>query len=378
MSWTHTGHAQRIHFGAGVLDRVGGACRELRIGRVLLVTTEGRRSSEPGRQLVRVLEAAVESVTVFAGVHSHVPVAVVDEAAAAARAAGVDGIVSFGGGSCADVGKAVCHAAELAAAGTRGAGAAGPTYADWPALPHVSVPTTYSGAELTPFYGTTGAGGRKRGSSGPTLAPRAAVYDPVVTLGMPARVSAETGMNALAHGVECAYSPTRSPEAEVVALACIERVAAALPVVVDVSGDLEARTAMLVGAVLGGRCLQNAGMGVHHGLSQLLGGRTGLPHGLVNALILPHAMAFNAAAAGDVARRIGAALGDPADPAAALDRLRERVGLPATLGECGVTAADVDAVALLSPENGNVAANVRPVSVEDARSILTAALRGCE
>lgn len=376
MNWAHTGYAQRVHFGAGVADRVGEVCRELGIDRVLVVTTEGRRSSDAGQRLVQVLDAAVESVVVFAGVRSHVPVAAVDDAAAAARASGADGIVSFGGGSCADLGKAVCHAAERAAAAERGVGAAGPTYADRPALPHVSVPTTYSGAELTPFYGTTGADGHKRGSGGPMLAPRAAVYDPVVTLATPARVSAETGMNALAHGVECAYSPTRSPEAEAVALACIERVAAALPAVVDDPGDLEARTAMLVGAVLGGRCLQNAGMGVHHGLSQILGGRTGLPHGLVNALILPHAMAFNEAAAADAARRIGAALGDPAGPAGALDRLRARVGLPATLAECGVTAADVEAVALLSPENGNVAANVRPVSVDDARAILTAAVTG--
>ncbi|MGQ0520785.1 MAG: iron-containing alcohol dehydrogenase family protein, partial [Actinomycetota bacterium] len=206
------------------------------------------------------------------------------------------------------------------------------------------------------------------------LAPRAAVYDPVVTLDTPVRVSAETGMNALAHGVECAYSPSRTPEAEAVALACIERISSALPSVVDTPSDLGARTAMLEGAVLGGRCLQNAGMGVHHGLSQLMGGRTGLPHGLVNAVVLPHAMRFNAGAVGSAARRIGDALGDRDDPAGALDRLRARLGLPARLAECGVTAEDVEAVALLSPGNRNVAANARPVSVDDARAILGAAL----
>lgn len=401
MSWTHTGYAQRIHFGAGALDRVGDVCRELGMGRILVVTTEGRRSSEAGQRLVDLLGATVETVSVFAGVRPHVPAAAVEAAVAQAAAEHVDGVVSFGGGSCADLGKAVCDAASLraqaggpagvghgggsggpggeAAAWPRGTGRSsdgGGSYADRPTLAHVAVPTTYSGAELTPFYGMTDAGGRKRGAGGPTLAPRAAVYDPVVTLGTPARVSAETGMNALAHGVECAYSPSRTPEAEALALACIERVAAALPAVVDDPADLDARTAMLAGAVLGGRCLQNAGMGVHHGLSQLLGGRTGLPHGLVNALVLPHAMAFNADAVGPAARRIGAALGDPDDPAGALARLRDRVGLPATLAECGVTAADVDEVARLSPENGNVAANARPVSIDDARSILTAARTG--
>src|SRR5207244_4266197 len=113
---------------------------------------------------------------------------------------------------------------------------------------------------------------------------------------------------ALAHGVECAYSPTRTPEAEAVALAAVARIAAALPRVVDSPDDLDARTAMLEGAVLGGRCLQNASMGVHHGLAQLIGGRTGMPHGLANAIVLEHAMRFNADAVPDELRRIGAAL----------------------------------------------------------------------
>ena len=367
-SWTHTGYAQRIHFGAGSVERVGEVCRELGITRVLLVTTQGRRASEWGERLIGLLGAALDEVAVFDGVRPHVPADAVQAAASLARETAVDGVVSFGGGSCADLGKAVCHDAERRA-GPDGSA----TYAGRPALPHVSVPTTYSGAELTPFYGMTD-GGRKRGSGSPLLAPRAAVYDPLLTIGIPARVSAETGMNAVAHGVECAYSPRRTPEAEAVALACIERAAASLPAVVDDPDDLDARTAMLAAAALGGRCLQNAGMGVHHGLSQLLGGRTGLPHGLMNAIVLPHAIAFNAGAIGSAARQIGTALGDPDDPAGAAARLRQRIGLPATLGECGVTADDIEAVARQSPENGNVAANVRPVSVDDARAILAAAL----
>src|SRR4029077_19342704 len=96
-----------------------------------------------------------------------------------------------------------------------------------------------------------------------------------------------------AHGIESAYSPNRTPEAEAIALACVRAIAAALPAVVDDPFDIDARTRMLQGAMLGGRCLQNASMGVHHGLAQLLGGRTGIPHGLANAVILPHAVRFN-------------------------------------------------------------------------------------
>lgn len=371
MTWTHTGLAQRIHFGAGALDLAGTICDELGLRRLLVVTTEGRRASVVGERLVDVLGSRVASV--FAGVRSHVPSTAVAAAVAQAADDRVDGVVSFGGGSCADLGKAVCWAAEQEAAGSPKAR----TYAETPVRAHVAIPTTYSGAELTPFFGMTDESARRKtGAGSPTLAPRAAVYDPVVTLDTPVRVSAETGMNALAHGVECAYSPSRTPEAEAVALACIERISSALPAVVDDPSDLGARTAMLEGAVLGGRCLQNAGMGVHHGLSQLVGGRTGLPHGLVNAIVLPHAMRFNDVAVGDAARRIGDALGDRDDPAGALDRLRARLGLPATLAECGVTTDDIEAVALQSSGNRNVTANARPVRVDDARAILQAALHG--
>ena len=131
---------------------------------------------------------------------------------------------------------------------------------------------------------------------------------------------------------------------------------------------------MLAGAVLGGRCLQNATMGVHHGLSQLVGGRTGIPHGLANAVILPHAMRFNADAVPDALRR------DRRGPRRARrpDRRGRRRWSSASacrrgLSDCGVTDDDLDAVARLAAGNHNVAANPRPVTEADAWAILEAA-----
>ena len=194
---------------------------------------------------------------------------------------------------------------------------------------------------------------------------------PVTTT--PARVSAETGMNCLAHGVEVAYSPARTPEAEAIALACVAAAASALPRVVADPRDREARAGMLAAAALGGRALQNGTTGVHHGLSQLVGGRTGMPHGLANAILLPHAMRFNQPAVAEELRRVGAALGDPDDPPGAAARLVERLGLPTRLGACGVGEEDLDAVARLAGDSPGVRANPRPVSEEDARAILEAA-----
>jgi alcohol dehydrogenase class IV len=365
-SWTHTGYAQKIVFGTDAVDQVAAVVKEVGARRVLLVTTEGRRASEVGERIVKRLGRAL--AVVFDGVRSHVPTSAVEAAVLMANEAGVDGVVSFGGGSCADLGKAVCFFTE------QQSGMAGVSFADRPVLAHVAIPTTYSGAELTPFFGMTDESMRqKRGAGGPTIAPMAAIYDPVATLDVPARVAAETGMNALAHGVECAYSPQRTPESEAVALACVERVATALPAVVASPGDLPARAAMLEGAVLGGRCLQNASMGVHHGLAQLIGGRTGIPHGLANAVLLAHALRFNQPAVERQAALIGLALGDEGDPAGAVDRLRAALGLPGRLSECGVTEADADAVARMSQENRNVQVNPRPVTEADARAILAAA-----
>jgi maleylacetate reductase len=364
--WVHTGYAQRIHFAPGAVARVADVVKEVGGRRVLLVTTEGRLASEGGQQIVRKLGRSLAST--FAGVTSHVPTTAVQAAVQQARMDGVDMVVSFGGGSCADLGKAVCFFTE------QEAGTPGTTYVDRPVLPHVSIPTTYSGAELTGFFGMTDeAMKRKTGAGGPTITPIAAIYDPELTLDTPVDVSAETGMNALAHGVECTYSPARTPESEAIALACIRRVAGALPLVIDDPTSLAARTAMLEGAVLGGRCLQNATMGVHHGLSQLLGGRTGIPHGLANAIVLAHALRFNADAVPDAIARIGLALGDEFDAAGAVDKLRERIGLAGRLSECGVTDEDIDAVVRQVGGNPNIARNPKPVTEDDARAILEAA-----
>ena len=364
--WSHTSYTQKIHFGTGVIDDVGKILRDLGLRRVLLVTTAGRSSSTAGERLERSIGRAMESK--FTDVRSHVPTTVVQKALRQAHRDGIDGVVSFGGGSCADLGKAVCFFLE------QESGAPGSSYSDHPTIPHVAVPTTYSGAELTGFFGMTDEAARsKTGAGGPTIVPIAAVYDPDVTRSTPARVSAETGMNCLAHGVEAAWSPYRTPEAEAVALSCVERTVDALPRVVDDPDDLGARSDMLIAAVLGGRCLHNASAGVHHGLSQLLGGRTGIPHGLANALVLPHAIAFNASEVPAEVRRIGRALGDEDDAAGAAARFRDRLGLPPGLSDVGVTDDDIQAVARLSQSNVSVQRNPRPVSEADALAILEAA-----
>src|SRR4051812_14579476 len=191
MTWTHTGFAQQIRFGSGAVDDVSGIVRDAGGRRILLVTTEGRLSSPDGDRLTKGLGRELAST--FAGVKSHVPAPAVQAAVQQARRDGVDAVVSFGGGSCADLAKAVCYFTE------QEAGTPGATWLDRPALPHIAIPTTYSGAELTPFFGMTDpATKRKSGGGGPTIAPGAAVYDPPLTLFAPAPGGAGGGGEARA------------------------------------------------------------------------------------------------------------------------------------------------------------------------------------
>ncbi|MDP1794378.1 MAG: iron-containing alcohol dehydrogenase, partial [Acidimicrobiales bacterium] len=277
-------------------------------------------------------------------------------------------VVSCGGGSCADTGKAIAFFAEQAE------GVPGTSHVDRPIMPHLAIPTTYSGAEVTPFFGMTDpATKQKTGAGGPTTAPVAVIYDPRATLDMAPDTSGETAMNALAHAVEVVYSPRCTPEAEAIALAAITRIAHAAPLVVDDGDDLEARTALLSGAALAGRSLQNASMGIHHGLAQMIGGRSGIPHGRANAVLLSKVVAFNELAAPEAVGKIGVALGDPGDAAGAIDRLRERLGLPSGLAQAGVSDDDIAAVAAAASQNGNVRNNVRQATPDEIQALLESA-----
>jgi maleylacetate reductase len=364
--WTHTALAQQIVFGPGTLEHLRALVKVTGARQALLVTTAGRLASAEGAQVESILGRSLAST--FTEVAPHVPVPVVRHAVVQARRDGIDLVISFGGGSCADLAKAVCFFLE------QEAGMAGASHLDRPLVPHISIPTTYSGAEVTPFFGMTDpATGQKQGAGGATSAPVSVIYDPRLTLSMPPRVAAETGMNALAHCVEAVWSSHRSPEAEAIALAGVGLISGALPAVVGAPEDLEARTVMLEGACLAGRSLLNAGMGLHHGLAQIVGGRSGISHGLANAVLLTHTIGYNAAAVPAAVERVGAALGVEGDTAGAVDRLRAALGLPATLSEAGVEEADLAVMARLTQSNANVARNPRPVSEGDALGILQAA-----
>jgi maleylacetate reductase len=261
----------------------------------------------------------------------------------AQEAEGTDGLLAVGGGSAIDLAKAVSAATGL---------------------PLVSIPTTYSGAEWTAFFGVRDPDRRMRGGGGGAhLA--AIVYEPELTVSLGRAETVGTSMNALAHCAEALYARTRNPGADGVALEGARVLAQQLPRVVERPDDLDARTELLRGAALGGEALGKSGLALGHAMAQALGGRYGLAHGAMNALSLPPALRFNSAF---VPAAFAEAL-DGGDPAAAAEQLA-RLGGFERLRDFGVPEDEFDEVAEAVAVRPGALANPRPASPAEIAELL--------
>jgi maleylacetate reductase len=257
---------------------------------------------------------------------------------AAARAAGADGVLAVGGGSAIDLGKAVSAAAGL---------------------PLVSVPTTYSGAEWTSYFGVRDSGRHMRGG-GAGARPAAIVYAPELTLDLPRDTTVGTALNALAHCAEALYADGHNPAADEEAIAGARLISESLPRVVEAPRDSAARADLLRGASHGGAALAGSMLALAHAMAQAVGGRYGLPHGTLNGICLPPVLRFNASFAPDAVRRFGEAIGSD-DPAARVERL-SRLGFPGTsrpprLRDLAVPEHDLPELAASAAERGGNRAN---------------------
>jgi len=199
------------------------------------------------------------------------------------------------------------------------------------------------------------------------------VYDPALTVGLPRRISGPSGMNAIAHSVEALYAPDANPIVSLVAAEGIRALARSLPIVVEEPANLDARADALYGAWLCGTALGATSMGLHHKLCHTLGGSFNLPHADVHTVVLPHATAFNRAAAPEAMRAIASALG-AADAAQGLYDLAVRLGAPVALKEIGMPADGLDRAARLATENPYY--SPRPIEYAGVRQLLDDAYVG--
>jgi maleylacetate reductase len=266
--------------------------------------------------------------------------------AVSADAAGADVLVAVGGGSAIDTGKAVSAQTGL---------------------PLVSIPTTYSGAEWTSFFGIRDPHRRQRGGgAGAHLA--GIVYEPERTLELPRRETVGTALNALAHCAEALYAEGHNEEADAHALEGARLIDRWLPPVVERPRELEARTELLRGACHAGAALAGSMLALGHALAQALGGRYGLPHGAMNALALPAALRYNTAVVPDAVARFGEALGTD-DPARRVEELAA-LGEFGRLRDFGVPEEELGAVAEAAVARAGAKANPRTPSPAEAEELL--------
>jgi maleylacetate reductase len=304
-AFTWSALPSRVVFGAGALERVPDEVA--RLGRYRALVIAGGASNRDA--LIRLRDALRDR---YAGevrdAAQHVPSDVADEAVRSARELTADVVVTLGGGSATGLGKVVAQECDL---------------------PLLAVPTTYSGSEMTPVWGRT-SGGRKQTWSDLRVLPRTVVYDPELCVGMPPRLAAASGMNALAHCLEALWSAGANPITGVLASDGGRRLIEGLPRIVEHPDDLDAHAGNLIGACLAGVAIAQAGTGIHHRTCHVLGGGWNLPHAETHAVVLPHSTALVCARSPE-ARSAAVGMLGTGDPSRALFELLQRLRLPDSL-----------------------------------------------
>jgi maleylacetate reductase len=345
--FVYQGLPHHVLFGPGRISEAPDVVRGFGCANALVLSTaEQREAAERAYAILGDL-----AVGIFAGAAMHTPVAVTDAALELYDELGADCVVSVGGGSTTGLGKAIALRTDA---------------------PQLAIATTYAGSEVTPVLGET-RDGVKTTQRAETILPNAVIYDVELTLSLPPRLSATSGLNAMAHAVEGLYAKDGNPIVSLMAEEGIRAFAASLPVIMRDPKDLPARSHAQYGAWLCGMCLASTSMALHHKLCHVLGGAFDLPHAETHAILLPHATAYNAAAAPEAMARIARALNTD-DPAAGLYALAQTLEVPLALKDIGMPADGVDRVVKLTMESPYW--NPRALEAEPIRDLLRRAYEG--
>jgi len=345
-------YAQEVIFASGALARLADVVEQRGWQRLMLCASHSMR--------VEGIVGKVESclgeklVAIFDNVQPHVQDVQVREVLVLAQEKNVDAVIGMGGGSPIGMAKAVGFELHL---------------------PIIAIPTTYAGSEMTSLYGITHTGENppsKVTVSDPKIAPSLVIYDPELTFDLPPALTASTGINALAHCIEALYSKTRNPLSTAAAVESVRHINNSLFACFQEGSNREARSEMLLGSHLAGLSLASVSMGLHHGLCHVLGGSANVPHGIANAIILPHAIRFNADAT--AAQLIPAAevMKIPVNgtsPKAVIEAMAQaifdlvgKMDLPQHLRNVGVQESDLPRLAEIAFGNRTVQNNPKPIT----------------
>jgi maleylacetate reductase len=337
----------RVVFAPGAIEHLPREIEQLGASRALVLSTPQQEAlaSDISRRL------GPRSVGVYPHAVMHVPIEVARKARDEAVRLSADCVVAAGGGSTVGLGKAIALESGL---------------------PIVAIPTTYAGSEMTSIYGLTEAGMKKTGRDRRVL-PKVVIYDPLLTVNLPAAISITSGFNAIAHAAEALYAENANPITAMMAEEGIRALAQGMPKVANNPRDLEGRSDCLYGAWLCGAVLGASSMALHHKLCHVLGGTWNLPHAETHTVILPHAVAYNYAAAPEAMRRIERAM-QTSNAARGIFDLMKQLGAPLSLRQIGMKQNDLDRAASLVMEAPYY--NPRPTTQASVGGLLNDAFYG--
>ncbi len=372
----------RLVFGVNSVERVGELARGLGAHRVLLVTDAGIVAAGHAERVQRLLENAGLSVCCFKEVQENPGTKCVAACAELARSSEIDALVALGGGSSMDTAKG-CN--FIVSNGGQMADYCGIGKASRPMLPLIAIPTTGgTGSECQSFALITDERTHQKMACGdPKAAARIAILDPALTVSQPQRVTACTGIDAIAHALETAVTTRRNPVSSLFSSEAFRLLVNALPRALTAPTDLEARGSMLLGAAWAGTAIENSMLGAAHSAANPLTAHFGIPHGHAVGLMLPHVILFNAAEPAPArsyeewAHR--ANFGPPFSGGAALvaqrvAALMDQAGLSRALGSFGVQERDLPRLAQEAARQWTAQFNPRPVAAGDFEKLYAAAL----
>jgi len=372
-----------VRFGIGRIAELPAVCKELGMKRPLLVTDPGLRKLPMLQAAVAALKSAGLGDALFSDIQANPVGRNVDDGVAFYRNSKCDGVIAFGGGSALDVGKTIA----LMVGQTR------PLWDfedrdDWYTRVNVA------GMAQTIAVPTTAGTGSEVGRASvildeathikkiifhPKMQPAVVISDPELTVGLPPRITAATGMDALAHNLEAYCAPGFHPLADGIAVEGMRLIKEWLPLAVKDGKNLEARAHMLAAASMGATAFQK-GLGAIHSLSHPVGALYNSHHGETNGVVMPYVLVFNRSAIEEKMTRLARYLDLPRPGfQAVLDwvlALRKQIGIPHTLAELGVKESDLDRLTPMAVDDPSTGGNPRPAGHAEMREMFVKAIRG--